>query len=267
MPEQFIQVAPNSTGLKLRVFELTVGANVVEHQVIMLADGSGNIIPLPLALGPGGGFKIDGSLAASQGDAIAQAQAVPGVGHAYIFNGTTWDRVRGYSDTADAVGTTGAGAPLALARETVFNGSSWDRARSASAAALAAQSGIGARMVAPPGNWSVVSAPAVSTVASAVKGAGAAGVRHICTNVSFGFSAGTAVAAATVVVNLRDGASGAGTILKSWQFALPATTIAPFAVSFPLHEVGTAATAMTLEFTALLTNLLQFCNLGGYDAS
>ena len=252
MAEQFIQVAPNSTGLKLRVLESTVGANVVEHQVIVIADSAGNLIPFPLALGAGGGLKVDGSgtpvpirlqdgagatlgtiLAASQGDALAQSAALEAITHGYLWNGANWDKTK-----------------------------------TASAANLAAQSGLGTQLKALPGNWSVVSAPAVSVVASAVKAAGAAGVRHVCTNVEFGFSAGTAIAATTMVINLRDGASGAGTILKTWQFALTATTIPPFSINLTgLSEVGTAATAMTLEFTALLTNLLEFCNIGGYDAS
>lgn len=252
MSESFIQVAANSIGAKLRTIQQLIGANTVDHQVIVVADASGNLIPLPLALGVSGGLKVDGSgtpvpmrlqdgttaqlaaiLAAGQVDALAQSAALPIIGHEYGFNGTTWDRLR-----------------------------------TASAAALAAQSGLGARLVALPGTWSVPSAPAVSLQASASKAAGAAGVRHVCTDIEFGFSAGTAVAAATVTVNLRDGVTGAGTILKTWQFALPAATVAPFSINLSgLSIPGTAATAMTLEFSALLTNLLQFCNLGGYDAS
>lgn len=252
MPEQFVQVAPQSTGLKLRVFELTVNAQVVEHQVIMLADPSGNLIPFPLALGAGGGLKVDGSgtalpirlqdgttaqlaaiLAAGQVDGLAQSAALPTIGHEYVWNGT-----------------------------------GWDRQKSASAANLAAASGLGATVSTDPGNWSVVSAPAVSTVASAVKAAGAAGVRHVCKSVTFGFSSQAAITAGAITINLRDGASGAGSVLKTWQFGLSTGPIVPFAISVTgLNEVGTAATAMTLEFSALFTGVLQFCNLGGYDAS
>jgi hypothetical protein len=104
--------------------------------------------------------------------------------------------------------------------------------------------------------------------ATASKAAGAAGVRHVCTALSFTLSARTAVAAADVTVNLRDGASGAGSILQSWTFALTAATIAPITVSLSgLKIVGSAATAMTLEFAAALTNLLQSVDLIGYDAA
>jgi len=34
-----------------------------------------------------------------------------------------------------------------------------------------------------------------------------------------------------------------------------------------LHLVGSAATAMTIEFDALLANLLEFVNISGFDAA
>ena len=116
--------------------------------------------------------------------------------------------------------------------------------------------------------WVVSHAPAVSQQATASKAAGAAGVKHVATGLSFGLSARTAVAASTVTVNLRDGATGAGTILASWTFDLVAATLAPITVSLSgLQLQGSAATAMTLEFGALLTNLLEFVNLVGNDVS
>lgn len=115
-------------------------------------------------------------------------------------------------------------------------------------------------------SWVVVHAPAVSLQATASKAAGAAGVKHVCTGVSFGFSARVAPAATTVTVNLRDGATGAGSVLMSWTFDLPAAVIVPYNVSFNGFNLpGSAATAMTLEFGALLTNLVEYVNLMGYD--
>jgi hypothetical protein len=138
----------------------------------------------------------------------------------------------------------------------------------ASAAVQSALTGAQAIPVAMGGTWAVQNSPAVSTQATASKAAGAAGVRHVCTAVSFGFSASTAVAATLVTVNLRDGATGAGTVLWAWTFQLQAAAIVPFNVTVPnLSFVGTAATAMTLEFGALLTNLVQYVNLAGYDVS
>lgn len=333
MAEQNVQIAPNSTGLKIRLEEVVVaGPTTVEQQVVTLADSSGNLLDsklqgvaqdgtdgtgitpptgasgirgwlsgifnrlaggLPAALGAGGGLKIDGSgtplairlqdgttatlmvvRSADPGDAAAFGSSLDVRSILAGYNGATFDRLRSGGDNADAVATASLGEMLTIARPSGFNGSTWDRLRTAAAAVLSATSGLGAHLVAPPGNWSVVSAPAVSTQASAVKAAGGAGVRHICTNISFGLSSAAVLAAgATMIVNLRDGASGAGTILKTWQFALGTTgaeagAIAPVVVSISgLSEVGTAATAMTLEFTALLTGLLEFVNLGGYDAS
>ena len=116
------------------------------------------------------------------------------------------------------------------------------------------------------GEWVVSSAPAVSLQATATKAAGAAGVKHVARALSFGLSASTAVAATIVVVNLRDGATGAGGILQSWQFALGANVITPMLIHLGGLDIrGTPAVAMTLEFSALLLNLLQFVNLVGYD--
>lgn len=117
--------------------------------------------------------------------------------------------------------------------------------------------------------WSLNHAPAVSTQATVSKAAGAAGVKHVAVAVTFGFSAGTALAGATTItVSLRDGATGAGTVLKSWQFSLPAAVVAPFAIQLSdMHVKGSPATAMTLEFGSNPTNLLQFVNIDGYDES
>jgi hypothetical protein len=136
----------------------------------------------------------------------------------------------------------------------------------ATAAVQSAFSGVGAVPVASIGCWTQSSAPAAGTAASASRAAGAAGVRHVCTAISFGMSASTAIVASTVTVNLRDGASGAGTILWSWQFALPAATVGPlFNHISGLSIVGSAATALTLEYAAGLANLLTYVNLSGYD--
>ena len=115
-------------------------------------------------------------------------------------------------------------------------------------------------------SWAVAHAPAVSTQATASKAAGGATVKHVCTALSFGFSARTAVGATDITVNLRDGATGAGTVLQSWTFALLAATVLPVSVSLAdLKIPGSANTAMTLEFGALLTNLLEYVNISGYD--
>lgn len=232
------------------------------------------IIPALAVIGGGGTFDVSDRAARLLGHVAVDSfgagvdvtdRAARLLGHA-VVQGTSGD-VTSVANPADALGNGGTWL-LALSGLWVWNGATYDKLREASAANLAVQSGIGAALVAPPGQWSVQHAPAVSLKATISKVAGGAGVRNVCTGFGFGFSAGTAVAAATVVVNLRDGATGAGTILRSWQFSLPATTIAPFAVEATGYEIpGSANTAMTLEFTALLTNLLQFVNLSGHLAS
>src|SRR5881409_2359304 len=90
--------------------------------------------------------------------------------------------------------------------------------------------------------WIANHAPAVSLQATASKAAGAAGVKHVCTALSFVLSARTAVAATDVIVNLRDGATGAGPILKSWTFALTAATLVPITITLSgLKIPGSAA--------------------------
>lgn len=117
--------------------------------------------------------------------------------------------------------------------------------------------------------WSVTSAPAVSTVASASKAAGGAGVKHVADCISFSAGATSAPALTKLQVNLRDGATGAGTIVLQKIVVIPAATgqsVAAHSVC-GLNIVGTANTAMTLEFSALLTNLFEEVSLTGYDVN
>jgi hypothetical protein len=150
----------------------------------------------------------------------------------------------------------------------LFNGAavgvSMDRARSGSAANLSAFSATGSELTTTPGNWTVLNTPAAATQATATKAAGAAGVRHVCNSISATFAAGATPGAATLV-NLRDGASGAGTILWSQYLAAPTGDVRVLTIS-GLNIVGSAATAMTLEFAAAgAATTLQAVTLTGYD--
>jgi hypothetical protein len=120
-----------------------------------------------------------------------------------------------------------------------------------------------------PGEWTVSSSPAAGSAASASKAAGAAGVRHVCTAVSARMAVATAITAATFTVNLRDGATGAGTVLMAWRArAVTADTNHVLVELSGLNIVGSVATAMTLEFTAAgEATTLQNCNLVGYSVS
>lgn len=169
--------------------------------------------------------------------------------------------------TADARAP-GNGETVAAVQE-LFNGANFDRGRSASALNLASLSTLGVSLADAPGDWTAVSAPAAGIAASASRVAGGVGVRHLLTATSFGFSSQAALAAvATVQVNIRDGATGAGTVLKSYVFDLPAAIVAPVHIELSgLHVVGSAATAMTVEFAAAVAGLRTYANLTGHDAA
>lgn len=117
--------------------------------------------------------------------------------------------------------------------------------------------------------WVASSAPAAATQASAVRAAGAAGVRHVCTAVSITVSGGAAAPAAqTLTFNLRDGASGAGSVLASWTVGVEAAAGKTVTINLSgLQIPGTAATAMTLEGSAAPgANTLESVVLSGYDS-
>jgi len=119
---------------------------------------------------------------------------------------------------------------------------------------------------APFAGFAITHTPAAGSQATISQAAGGAGVKNVAEGVCFGFSASTALGGiSTVTINLRDGATGAGTILQSWQYTLPAATVAPFAQCFSgLHISGTANTAMTLEGSAAVGNLMEYVTLVGY---
>lgn len=149
-------------------------------------------------------------------------------------------------------------------------GSNWDALRTASATNQAAATKTAPLQIATPGTWSITHAPAANTQATISRAAGAAGVRHICTAITATLVAPAAIASGAVQVNLRDGATGAGTILKSFtlQVGGAASISADHAIIqlSGLQIVGSAATAMTLEFSAAGgASTLESVSLEGYD--
>ena len=142
-------------------------------------------------------------------------------------------------------------------------------AATASAANLAAYSSSGAGLVSLPGQWVVTNNPAAGTRASVTRAAGAAGVRHVLTGIIIVLSASTALAAInTVTINVLDGISNSGVILFAVQVTLTATTLLPTTIPIPpLNVPGSAATAMTVEGTASVGNLMESLTMIGYDGS
>lgn len=119
----------------------------------------------------------------------------------------------------------------------------------------------------PPGQWAVNHAPAANTQATITRAAAGAGVRNVCTSISARIVGGAVAPAAVVgTLNLRDGATGVGTILQSWSVSLAAAVAAKDEVVLTgLNIQGSLNTAMTLEFAAAGgANTLQSVNLAGY---
>ena len=133
---------------------------------------------------------------------------------------------------------------------------------------IAGQSANGALGVALPGNWSISNAPAAGTQATSSRAAGAAGVRHVVNCITASFVNNTNAGAQSTTLVIRDGASGVGTII--WQTLLSTTGNGG---SFDrvalcgLNITGSAATAMTVEFTAAPpATETEIVQLSGYDA-
>jgi hypothetical protein len=148
----------------------------------------------------------------------------------------------------------------------------WNRERQAGintmpvATTLTGRNSIGTQITEYSSRFTVVSSPAVSTQASASIAA-AGSVNHVLTHVCFSAVSSTAPALTLVDVVVRDGASGAGTIIAQFKVAITAATgqnVTPFC-SPDLNLVGTTNTAMTAEFSALVTNVFESVTLTGYN--
>lgn len=175
-----------------------------------------------------------------------------------VFNGTTWDRVR--EPTADALAVTG----LVGSAGQVFNGTTWDRVDGISATNNTAATSVGAVQVVPLSTWRVTDTDVGATQSVASKAAGAATIRHVATSISACMSA--TVAQVPITVNLRDGATGAGTIIRSWTIGVSAVNDSKCVNESGLNESGSANTAMTLEFVAAgAATTTTTVNLSGYS--
>lgn len=200
---------------------------------------------------------------AAPGDAAAGYNGVGVNARLMGYNGANYDRLRS-GITSDGQALTG----FLGAMPWLYNNGTLDRARSASAANLAATSGLGAVLTTYPGQWTVVSTPAANVQATATK-AGVAGTRHVCTGISLGLKSGVAPAAVRVAAMLRDGASGVGAELWHGDLAIQAVAGAGDHIHITgLNIVGTAGNAMTLEFGAAGgANTFETVTLSGYDAT
>lgn len=185
-----------------------------------------------------------------------------------LHDGTNWDRARSLVTNADATVAALNGLAGVVARPSLFNGATYDRLRNNAAANLSAANQPFAEMVANPGEWAINHTPAAATQATITRAAGAAGVRHVCRSITISLIGLAAAVEATILVNLRDGATGAGTILWSTRLLVTGTTGSETGVTLAnLNIFGSAATAMTLEFAAAgAANTFESVALTGYDS-
>jgi hypothetical protein len=111
--------------------------------------------------------------------------------------------------------------------------------------------------------WSIQHQPAAATAAT-IGQAAQAGTRHIAKHITICVSG--VAAQPSLVFNLRDGATGAGTIV--WSARLSAAAGASSCQSADVDIIGTTNTAMTLESAAApaATNFATV-TLNGYDTN
>lgn len=229
--------------------------------------------------------RISGSLTPS--DAFANPTNVSNMWSLNsVFNGSTWDRMRSATGDSLSTGVAAMGQMLfngsTLDRERTasgdnlaatgipasgnmgFDGSTWDRLVSVSGTNNTATTTQGVRYYTPLSTWSVTNTPAANTQATVTKAAGGTTVRHVATSITACF-VGT-VTAAPVQINLRDGASGAGTILRTWFIGIPTANGGDCVNLSGLNITGSANTAMTLEFVAAGgANTNETVTLTGYS--
>jgi len=110
--------------------------------------------------------------------------------------------------------------------------------------------------------------PAANVQGTITRAAAGAGIKNVCTSVTAAMSATGVATAAQVFVRVRDGTTGAGTILWTCTLAVSATAGTTDKVSLGgLWIEGTANTAMTLEFSAAGgANTIQSVSLTGTTA-
>jgi hypothetical protein len=175
-----------------------------------------------------------------------------------------WDAI---SSKAPADGFSQQGAWVSTwSSEAKWNGTTYDRGTGIDATTLTETVSTGATLVAPLSTWSVTHTPAAATVATISKAAGGASVRHVATTITACFS-GAAVSI-PVQVTLRDGATGAGTVLRTWLIGVSVINGSTCVDLSGLGMIGTANTAMTLEFSAAgAADTNQTVTLTGYTVS
>lgn len=102
-----------------------------------------------------------------------------------------------------------------------------------------------------PTSWTVVHTPGAATQATATRATAGAGIRNVARGLSISLASAAVPTVGAVTFNLRDGGTGAGTILWSIKLSLQATS--GISANHSIGDIwieGTANTAMTLETAA-----------------
>lgn len=194
----------------------------------------------------------------------AETDGISG-GHAgqvaiWLYNGTTFDRLRSASSLAGTIGTGLLGVNV-----LAFDGTNYNRCVSNAAGNIDDTTQPFQLAVAEPGEWTVDSSVAAAGTPSAVKAAGAAGVRHVCRNLSISLANVAVTPSALITFVLRDGASGAGTVKRTWQFVVPPSNTVHIDIA-GLNIFGGTATAMTIESAAALpADVSGVASIAGYS--
>jgi hypothetical protein len=110
----------------------------------------------------------------------------------------------------------------------------------------------------PPGDVAINHSPTVGTQATKTAAAGVNGQKYVVTAFAFNV-AGAALAAATIGCYVIDGAAGGTTYL--WQEVMAVTSTGGRISMSGLNLVGTANTALTIEFSAGVSGAKETVNI------
>jgi len=207
------------------------------------------------------------SLSAQQATITVSVPTLPG--NTAQWGGSSVTTAAALSDTAG-----NPTAPYVGADNMVWDTAQWVRHKGTAlttfptSQTLTSRNIVGAAITERSSRWSVIHNPAAGTQAVASIAA-EGGVRHVADCISFSAGSTTAPALTALTVNLRDGATGAGTIIWTHEIVISNATgqnVLPFSTC-GLNLVGTTNTAMTLEYSAGLANLLQAVSISGVNVS
>lgn len=110
-----------------------------------------------------------------------------------------------------------------------------------------------------PGDLASNNVSTVGAKATVTAPAGVNGEKYVLTAFSFRMATNTQLSAGTIGCNVIDGATGTAAFL--WQEAIAATTTGAECYRSGLNIVGTANTALTIEFSAGVASATQSVNM------